>query len=192
MQHIINLPFGARLILDVETEELDKKIRELMGRASDRKKLMKAVANAMRADIRSQFKVGGDPSWTPLSPVTIAQKERLIGILTPTTKKGKVMPRLLQNGGFSAETILIISGRLRDSWGTLNSPDHVEKIDDETGDIMMGTKLIYAAPHQFGHTFKNGVSIPKRPVHVTSTGAQAMATAYKNYLSNNVPNENEN
>ena len=183
MSYTVQLPFGAKLIISVKSDDSERDITRIQGRLHNRKALLKTVANAMRLDIRRQFKVGGDPQWKELSPLTVAAKNA--AGLPARTAKGNIPRRLVQNGQVSAWNILIATGRLRDSWGTLNSPDHVEKIDEASGEIHMGSKVEYAATHQFGRIVSlkgKSVGIPARPVRSTAEGKLAMIAAYQNYL----------
>lgn len=67
-------------------------------------------------------------------------------------KDGRAEMRRYRQQGASAaaETILVRSGRLRDSWVRKRDPDHVESLDQDSGTVSIGSKLPYAEAHQKG------------------------------------------
>ena len=181
MRRVIPLPFGTRLILDVESGAAEQKYRTIQERLQDRKKLPCVVANAMRADIRGQFAVGGDLPWTPLAPSTIKRRQALG--YPRRTPKGSIPRRLLQNGQFDAANILIMAGRLRDSRGRSDHRENVEKRDERAVEVEMVSKVPRTAFQQGIATF--GGILPRRPGRTTAKGVQAMAQAYASYLLTN-------
>lgn len=173
----VPLPFGGRLVIDTEADKAESIVAKYLDRISNRRKILGAVANAMRADIRRQFAAGGDPPWAPLKAATILAKER--AGMPALTAKGNVPRRLIQNGEFSAANILIRTGRLRDSWGLKNDREHVEEVDLQSGEITMGSKNRVAIFHQTGVPTRN---LPRRAITLTQRGLDAMKTAYDEYL----------
>jgi phage gpG-like protein len=170
---------------DVEAAQAMLKIQR--ERLSNTTPYLKAVANIMRADFRRQFAEGGDPKWKALAPSTIRQKQQMG--YPRLTAKGNIPRRLVQSGNFGASNILIRTGRLRDAWGRLGSPDHYEKIDPKEGTVRMGPKLDrlpYARMMQKGGTVQlNGrrVVIPARPVRVTDSAIRSIVRFSQDYFT---------
>lgn len=147
---VVSLPGGTRIVFSVSADDALAEVKLRQARFANPSPYLSRVAGLLRADAREQFAEGGSPAWKPLAPSTIAAKSA--ANLPSLLPSGRVPRRLKQNGTFGSTAILIASGRLRDSWGRLDSPDHLEEIDVQAGTVRIGSKLPYAAIHQTGGT----------------------------------------
>lgn len=117
------------------------------------------VTRIARQAFARNFSVAGIPPWAPLAPSTVRQKLLLNlpgGLRTP---KGRVPPRLLQNGTLSERTILIRTGTLRDSLARRGARGNVTTFDDNGA--FAGTAIPYAIFHELGVSTAK-VHIPRR------------------------------
>ena len=185
-QRTIILPFGLRIVQYTDAETLRQNMQIIIKRLREPKPFLMSVANIMRADLRRQFAVGGDPKWKPLSPYTIRRKARMG--FPALTVKGNIPRRLVQNGQFGPSNIEIQTGALRDAWSTTNSPNHFERIDTTDVTIKMGPrtdKLRYARIQQLGGTVRGfggkRVTIPARPVRVTAPCVREIIRTARDY-----------
>jgi phage gpG-like protein len=190
VRRIIQFPFGARIVVYTDADDLLRYGDEQKKRYGKMPEFLKQVANILRADAREQFKIGGDPAWKSLSPVTIARKAALGYPML--TKTGRIPWRLKQNGNFGAANKLIMSGRLRDAWGRKDSPDHYENIDIDKGTVEMGPKLeniIYARIQQKGGMAgkNHKVYIPGRPVRTSRRAIEKIAALSNTMFFSNQP-----
>lgn len=124
-----------------------------------------SVADILREDARMQFMEGGRPPWRPLSPHTVAKKIR--DGYPRLNRRGQAPVRLHQRGVFAPLNVLMRTGALLSSWTVRTDPDHVETI--EIGRVSIGSRLAYAATHQYGRMRGgwHGSEIPARPIRIT-------------------------
>lgn len=131
-------------------------------------RLGERIADILRADVQRQFSEGGSPiPWRPLSPRTIAQKQR--AGYPRLTRKGTPPLSMIQRGGFGPQNILMRTGALLSSWTRWDDPSHVQEVTSDS--VMIGTMIPYAGAHQEGVPDRN---LPKRPIVLTSEAKQAV------------------
>lgn len=133
------LPLGGSLVLTLDCSGALAKLARLEERIENPRPLLEAWAEDLRVSFGRQFAQGGDPAWRALAASTVAAK-RGQG-LPARTKSGKIPKRLLQNGRFGADNILIATGALRDSYRQLGAKGHVERIDLAAGTVFVGSAL---------------------------------------------------
>ncbi len=185
----VPLPFGARLIIECDTEAAVAMLHRLATR--DRRPLLEKVAALTRESLGEQFAAGG-PGWQALAASTVAAK-RMAG-LPPTGKGGKPLRRLMQGGTSGPGSILIASGTLRDSYRQKGARGHVEHIDAGSDTVEVGSQLptpdgrySLAAIHQGGtspytirarnkkalaFTGRSGEGVLRRAVHHPGVAAR--------------------
>lgn len=138
----------------IDLSELQQLMNSMERRIQQPERLMRIVANRMRAAFRENFREGGRPAWAPLAPSTIRGKQMLGLPETIRTPTGRKPRRLMQRQALTgqlelaASNILIRSGRLRDSVSQSYHPDHIMRIKD--WELEIGTKVPYAVYHQEG------------------------------------------
>lgn len=155
-------------VLTLDTTVTMTDLDAMVQRMIDLRPLLLRIARVMRRAASERFRQGG-PGWQELAASTIAAKRALN---MPTAgKDGRVeVSRFRQAGASSAaETILVRSGALRDSWSRRFDPNNVETIDEENGTVSIGSKLPYAGAHQRG--WGGGMIFPVRARALAFTGA---------------------
>lgn len=135
--------------------------------------VLEAAAQILRDDVLAQFQRGGDPPWAPLSPRTVAKK-RAAGY-PRLNRKGEPPKLLMQNGNFGPENILMRTGALLTSWTQKGDPHHVELVDEQSGEVAIGSSLPYAPTHQRGGRGFRGSAVPARPVRLRSEAVERIA-----------------
>lgn len=161
-----------RLELQVDAAGAET-LLERVGRASSGEGVLKAAARILREDVLAQFRAAGDPPWAPLRPGTVAAKRRRGW---PKRNRFGQEPRLLrQNGNFGPENVLIRTGALLTSWTQEGDPNHVELIDEASGEVGIGSSLRYAATHQKGGKGFYGSTVPARPIRLRSEAVERIA-----------------
>lgn len=143
---VYNLPFGAKLVIDVQSASAMAVLTERAKALRDTRPLTEAIAVILRKSLGDQFSKGGNPIWVPLAPSTVAAK-RALG-LPSRTSKGNIPRRLMQRGQFGPGGILIASGALRDSYRRKGAKGHFEETTNTT--VRVGSRLPYAIFHQKG------------------------------------------
>lgn len=102
--------------------------------------LLEQVGGIMRRSFARNFAEGGRPAWPPLKPRTTGRKEALLrgGRIPRRTPLGKIPRRLLQlhkptgERTFGGFTMLIETGRLRDSWCQKGARGNVSEIEGDS------------------------------------------------------------
>lgn len=158
--HEVRLPFGARVLIEVDSTEVVDDLRLLGERIQDPRPVYRSAANIMRRSFAENFRSGGRPvGWKPLQPNTIAAKtlDPRLSITYRSPRARKVIRRLEQNGNRSESNILIARGDLRDSYVQKNA-NHVERIS--LNGLEIGSKHPLAAFHEYGT--KPYVILPRR------------------------------
>lgn len=132
---------SAVLVCSWEADEPQAVLTGYRERLGDRSPLWDGVGTVLREDARQKFSAGGIPAWAPLSERTLREKRRLIrrGAIPHRTPKGGIPRRLKQNGEFTEGTILIRTGKLRDSWVQKGARGHVEELRGE--EFFFGSQL---------------------------------------------------
>jgi|GEM_PF-5257598 phage gpG-like protein len=154
-----------RVTATVTTDEIKDAIASRQGRIDA---MFEAAADILRKDFAQQFARGGDPTWAPLSPKTVAEKRRQG--YPRRDRKGEVPQWGLQNGAFGPENILMRTGALFSSWTDGADLFHLEERD---GDVLrLGSTLPYAPAMQYGVPSKN---IPARPIRITDAAVALVA-----------------
>ena len=126
-----------RLRLDVRANVSDAQAYlSLVEQRMQPAKLLAGVAGILREDVLRQFRAGGIPPWQPLSPTTV-REERRLGY-PRVTRKGTPASRLMQQGRFGPENILIRTGALLSSWTDKTDPHHFEEVTGDT--VMIGDR----------------------------------------------------
>lgn len=196
----IHLANGIRVVVTVEgTPNLSRMIDRRKWPLQHLTPLFQSVASAMRDSFSDQFAKGGDPAWTPLSPVTIALKRRKG--LPKRTADGQIPQRLVQNGQFGPQNILIATGALRDSYAQLGSRGHVERMSAFAVEVGSDIKVpdgseSLARIHQYGAKFfrssrgKSGRAyetvIPARPLRMREEDVKAISRLVWNHMTTEV------
>lgn len=148
-KYVIALPLGVKLILSSDTETALSQLRLVQFQLLHTKPLLQQATTILRLDAREQFAEGGNPAWKPLAPSTIAAKQA--AGLPANLKSGRIPRRLIQNGGFGGATsILVASGKLRDSWSRKDAAGHFEGVNEAAGTAEIGSSLPVAVFHQQG------------------------------------------
>jgi phage gpG-like protein len=147
----IDLPFGVRLYLRYDAEEAMDVLRDIQTKLKDPRPVFRKTANIMRRSFAANFAEGGRPDpWAPLALSTRYQKRRSPYATFRYKPNRARFRRLYQQGQPSQRTsrnILILSGRLRDSYVQKNA-DHVENISKDRLEI--GSKHWLAPIHEYG------------------------------------------
>lgn len=141
-------------------------------RIGNPKDLMNGIAILMRRSFAENFNVGGRPAWAPLSPRTIAEKERLFeaGVIRGRRRGVRVrVPRGQVNAG-ALPGILIRYGRMKDAVARRGVQGNVHRVSADgrtleigVGEIFVperGRKVGYPSVHQRGDPSRR---IPARP-----------------------------
>jgi len=81
--------------IKIDSEQLQKELKKLLQLARDRRPLMKNIAGMMHNAVEENFAQEGRPKWIPLSPITIAARQ----------KKGYWPGQILQQTGKLAASI---------------------------------------------------------------------------------------
>lgn len=137
-RHII---LQARLLVTLDTDETAASLEGNIARLRSPRPFFANALAMLRADARRQFAQGGDPAWPGLAASTIAAKTKMG--LPALTAKGNIPTRLKQGGVFGPGGIGIATGRRRDAWGRMDSPDHLEEINEQAGTASIGSKVPY-------------------------------------------------
>ncbi len=105
---------------------------------------MGAIALEMHADVIDHFEKesGRDGKWTPLTDYTLQQRMKN------------------RKGGKGGTAILQDTGMLRMSLTQAGSPYGINKVTKNTATV--GTRVQYAALHQYSGTSQSGAQVPKR------------------------------
>jgi len=113
-----------------------------------KEKANRAAGFVIMEDIENRFEGEGNPpqKWTPLKPITIERRSKR------------------SNGG--AIKILNDTGELKNSF-MVGDPDNYFKATSQK--VTVGTKKVYAPPHQWGWKGKNN---PARPMIVDPANSQ--------------------
>lgn len=136
-------------VLVIDTRVTTAQIDAMADRMSDLRPLLMRIARIMRRAASERFRTGG-PGWQELAPSTIAAKRALNMPAAGEDGRAEVS-RFRQAGVMSAaETILLRSGALRDSWSRRGDPNNVEMLDESNGTVSIGSRLPYAGVHQKG------------------------------------------
>ena len=137
----IALPYPpARLLITIDTSEVDAWIKRYISDINQTGPLLEEIAKILRRAFAANFSAGGRPGWAPLAPSTIAAKNR--AGLPALTGKGNIPKRLMQKGGFGgANSILLGSGALRDSYVQQGARGHVENIDVDNNTVEVGSQI---------------------------------------------------
>jgi phage gpG-like protein len=190
-------PVTAEIEVTVETDT--PQIEAMIQRMEKPKPLLNLLAADLRKAFRANFAQGGRPAWAANAASTIARKTGMG--LPARTKKGNIPWRLKQNGGFGgSNSVLIMTGALRDSYATKNGRGHVEVIDEANGTVSVGSNLktkkgaplaVYmqggAKPFTISNAFGRGIVVhhpgyPARPQTVTDEDAGRMSQTMLNYI----------
>ena len=139
---------SARVLTIIDTDELEAVATGNLTRLKSPAPFFKGALALLRADARRQFEAGGDPAWPALAASTIAAKANLG--LPAMTKKGNIPTRLKQGGAFGPSGIGIATGRRRDAWVRMDSPDHIETVDEASGTVSIGSKVPYEVFQSMG------------------------------------------
>jgi phage virion morphogenesis protein len=83
------------ITIKIDSEQLQKELKKLLQLARDRRPLMKNIAGMMHNAVEENFAQEGRPKWIPLSPKTIAARQ----------KKGYWPGQILQQTGRLAASI---------------------------------------------------------------------------------------
>ena len=128
-------------------------IRDMRERARNMQKLARRIATLLRACFAQNFNSAGRPDpWEPLTPSTIADKNRRFDNGEIRGRRAGIRVRLGPDGQPRGETpgILIRSGALKDSIARAHSKGNVEKFRDDGRTIIVGTNIPCAAVNEFG------------------------------------------
>ena len=121
----------------------ESQLKNMVNKLPEYKKAANRQAGfAILEDIGDRFENQGSPpaKWKPL--------------------KESTLKRIVKQYGPGPHMILNRNGNLKNSW-MVGDPDNVFRVT--TNRVVVGTRLVYAAPHQFGWAEKN---IPARPMAV--------------------------
>jgi len=131
-------------------------------RMADLRPALRTAGNIMTRSFGRNFAAEGRPTkWAPLSPATIARRRQ---------GRGRLGIKILQD-----------TGRLRESTigRGAGAADHVYDLSPRS--LVIGTRLIYAATHQFG---RRDWKIPARPfVLVQPEDEQAIGLAFERWVA---------
>jgi phage gpG-like protein len=153
MPQVFNLPiWGARagLTVIVDNDAALAALAEMARRLQQPPPpVWNAVGQVMRDSFRQNFAVAGRPAWQPLAERTVRRKTKLwlmgrgnpSGKYPPKTPTGRIPRRLLQNGQLGPETILVMTGALRDSWCVKDARGHYERVEDDGATFRIGSQL---------------------------------------------------
>lgn len=133
----------AGIRFSIKTVFDESQLKEMVSKLPEAKKVANRQAGfAILEDIGDRFENQGSPpaKWKPLAPKTLKAINRKYG----------PGPHMILNR----------NGTLKNSW-MVGDSENVFKVG--VNQVIVGTKLIYAAPHQFGWEDKN---IPARPMAV--------------------------
>ena len=148
---VLPIGYGATLVITCEGDFGASLFEVNAGRLEHLKPVLLQIGDLIREGFKKNFASGGRPAWMPLRPSTVAAKARM-GM--PKGPKGGVIRRLVQNGAFGSDTILIGAGpgggKMRDAFVQKSSPDHVEMINEKDGTVDEGASVFYARFHQQG------------------------------------------
>lgn len=142
--------------LRIKVSGLDDYARELrdLGRRIDKPtQLAKLIAQRLRACFAENFNAEGRPEkWAPLSPSTLADKQRLYDQGLIRGRRRGVRVRLGPNGEQRGALpgILMRTGQLKDSVARLHAKGNIERISSNGAEIEVGTALPYADVHDKG------------------------------------------
>jgi len=137
----------------IDEKKFNRIIRRLATNARNTAPLMREISQDMLDNVEENFDRQGRPSWKPLRPSTIAQREAL-------GKAGKI----LQRDGHLAKSVSTNYDRTSAS---------------------VGTNLIYAGVHEFGHTFP--AMRPRRKKALAFIGADGKKVVRKSVGPRRVP-----
>lgn len=194
-----NGPIPLAVTFELDTSDLMLLLDEMQRRTHDPSVLLNNLAGIIRNSFRRNFEQGGRPAWIPLKPSTIARKSA--AGLPARTKKGNIPKRLMQQGVFGPQNILIARGDLRDSYVQKSARGHVEDVNSDQGTVEVGSNLRtqdgkpLAIFHQYGtrsyvihNAFgRKGLTVnhpglPARPQTITDQEADEMAVSTAKYL----------
>lgn len=157
-------------------------VADVLSRISERTKnlrpAMQDIGAMLRTDALDNFKNQHDPdgnAWAPLKPSTIlARARRLSG--------GKGIRK--KDGSLRSNAVRTISGaKILQDRGTLRSSISVQNVTANS--VTVGTKIAYAAIHQFGGQTGRGrkVRIPARPyIGITQSASKDIVSMLQTYL----------
>lgn len=160
--------FGpAKLVVSWDSSKANDWLQGLLDRGKNPAPFWAEVGTILRNRYRENFARGGAPPWIPLRASTIRQKAKFLSgkPSPPFTKKGKVPLRLRQNGSFGAATILVRTGKLRDSWVQKSATGHVEEVSADGQSFFVGSQLTVAQDLP--------VTKPQKKYHLLSKKAKA-------------------
>lgn len=108
--------------IKIQDNDIQKMLAEIAGRMKDMRPVTAMIGEIVMESIQTNFEVGGRPAWRQLSPVTIAQRERM--------KKwpGQILVRSGVRGGLM---------------GSIS-------YEPERDRVVIGTNKIYATTMHFG------------------------------------------
>lgn len=209
---IILLPYGARLLLEVDMEAALALLEVRTKQLTDLRPVLERIAAIMREELGARFADAGEGTWPPLATSTIVAK-RLAG-LPPLTRSGRIPRRLKQQGAFGPGGILIRTGALRDAYRQKYARGHVERIAEKEATVAVGANLPLsdgrnlAAIHQHGtpsYTIRARLAkalafpgssgetilrravqhpgLPARPVFVSRAGVERIVDALYDHLA---------
>ena len=150
-----------------ETIKFYEGIEKALAQSNVDQFLLKTAAPILRKDIDFQFNIAGDPTWTPLAPSTIKQKNRHGE--PRFNRMGTAPVKLMQLGSMGGSNILIRSGDLRVSWTKEGSFMHVCRV--VAGQLQLGSRDPVAVYHQSDRPRRTNrltgkPKLPRRPVSI--------------------------
>ncbi len=177
------------LSIQIDDAQLKTMLTRLAQRIGNLRPVMQQAGNILRNDALDNFKGQHAPDGTPWKPLTLATRlaraRRLYrskgGLYTKSGKRTKA-------GVLSTITTaqaLLDRGLLRNSIG---KPGEGGIFDVQASSVTVGTRLPYAAIHQYGGTAgrSNKVRIPARPFIGLSTQArQQIVDTINRYIGTN-------
>jgi phage gpG-like protein len=134
-------------------EEFVRQIAAVRQRMRDLRRFLRQVAIYLRAGFAENFNAEGRPEhWAPLSPSTIADKQRLFEAGAIRGRRRGIRVRLGPGGEQrgSLPGILMRSGALKDSVARSHTRGNIERIRDDGSTLEVGSSLAYADVHDQG------------------------------------------
>lgn len=134
---------AVRLTVRWDTSQFDAWADGFRARLNKPTGLRTPLGSIVRDKYRRNFEGGGNPAWVPLRPRTVAEKAKFLSgkPSPPFNKKGQIPKRLLQKGGFGATTILIRTGKLRDSYVQKGAEGNVDEMSQDGRTMTFGSQL---------------------------------------------------
>jgi len=156
---------------EADSSPIMDRIKRLKKKRYKIRPILSKLGVIMEEGIRTNFEVGGRPSWRPLSKTTVRRRKES----PKQEKRGRGRPSKFSSRNVMGIRPLIDTGRLYDSIDSKVYPNRVE-----AGSYGVS----YAKIQNYGGKNSEGRYVPARPfLHVTNKEEREMEELITDYLS---------